>query len=166
MPGAERKFKHEGKIQVVYDPSRKQTVVALHPYALVTIDRPPFLLKAITVVAIFPGERLTSPPEKVELGVISQSRTGYDFDEDNELMAVADGEQVPLGVLKRFKRNSVGMPPRLHYREDLSAAIPYDTFLKLIKAKKLSLRAGKKELRLDDEHLEALRDLASRLDVQ
>ena len=173
-PTPNRKFKHRGKIKATYDKSADQTLVALFPYQIRAGRQGPAV--RITAGFTYLGRRLTSPPDAVEFGILSVSRDGWKFDKSRELVAWADGERLELGrlevVLARQHalrvptfsgRDDPSSPGDIFHREDLAVAIPYDLFLRIAKAGKLVLQAGQEKLTLEDEHLEALRELASRM---
>jgi hypothetical protein len=161
--GAKSKFKHDGKFQATYDRAQDRTVVAFMPYVVKVNHDDAYESVAITAGFIHPGQVLTSRPQFVEFGVLSQSRGGWEFeqDKDRELSLVIDGETINVGVMKLItaRRFTLG---RLYYREDLGYTMPYEGFMRMASAKKVSVKVGRTELKLKNEHLEALRELASR----
>jgi hypothetical protein len=76
---------------------------------------------------------------------------------------IIDGEAVNLGAMKLItaRRFELGRGA-LYYREDLAYAIPYEGFVRMASAKKVTVKVGRTELKLKNEHLEAMRDLVSR----
>ncbi len=161
--GAKSKFKHDGKFQATYDRAQDRTVVAFQPYGVKINHQDPLESIAVTAGFIHPGQTLTSRPQFIEFGVISQSRGGWEFEQekDRELSVVIDGEAINVGVMKLItaRRFTLG---RLYYREDLAYAIPYEGFVRMASAKKVTVKVGRTELKLKNEHLEAMRDLVSR----
>jgi hypothetical protein len=161
--GTKSKFKHEGKFQATYDRAQDRTVVAFQPYGVNVNYRDPLESVAITAGFIHPGQTLTSPPQFIEFGVISQSRGGWEFEreKDRQLTLVIDGEVINVGEMKLItaRRFTIGA---LYYREDLAYTMPYEGFVRMASAKKVSVKVGRTELKLRNEHLEAMRELVSR----
>ncbi|MCA1565658.1 MAG: hypothetical protein LC803_08460 [Acidobacteria bacterium] len=161
--GAKSKFKHDGKFQATYDRAQDRTVVAFQPYIVTYNFHDTRESVAITAGFIHPGQALTSRPQFIEFGVLSQSRGGWEFEQekDRELSLVIDGETVNLGPMKLItaRRFTLGA---LYYREDLGFTMPYEGFARVASAKKVSVKVGRTELKLKNEHLEAMRDLISR----
>jgi hypothetical protein len=164
--GAKSKFKHEGKFQATYDRAQDRTVVAFQPYGVNINYRDPLESVAITAGFIHPGQTLTSPPQFIEFGIISQSRSGWEFEreKDRQLTLVIDGEVINVGEMKLItaRRFTIGA---LYYREDLAYTMPYEGFVRMASAKKVSVKVGRTELKLRNEHLEAMRELVSRATV-
>ena len=158
-----RKFKHNTKIQTKYDSSKDQTMVYIDPYHSSGPVHYFDLLENVIITAGFnhPGKTLKSVPEGVELGVITNSRYGWFFGGNKELVIIADGEQVFAGPLIMVKKTK---PNGSTYVEILSVALPVNVFLKTANANAVEMRAGPQvQFKLVTEHLEAFRDLASRM---
>ncbi|MDQ1610522.1 MAG: hypothetical protein QOG00_453 [Pyrinomonadaceae bacterium] len=164
--GAKTKFKHSGKIQATYDRAQDRTVVAIQPYAVNINHDDPLDSIAIAAGFIHPGQTLASQPQFIEFGVISQTRNGWKFEQekDRALTLVIDGEAINLGEMKLItaRRFTLGA---LYYREDLAFTMPYEGFVRMVNAKKVVVKVGKTELKLKNEHLEAMRDLISRAET-
>jgi hypothetical protein len=163
--GAKSKFKHSGKIQATYDDAQDRTVVAFQPYVVKANSQDPSESVAITAGFIHPGRMLTSRPQFIEFGVLSQSRNGWEFEKekDRQLTLVIDGDAVNPGGMKLVtaRRFQLGIG-RLYYREDLAFTMPYEGFVRMAQAKKVGVKVGKTELKLKTEHLEVMLDLLSR----
>lgn len=164
--GAKTKFKHSGKIQATYDRAQDRTVVAIQPYSVNVNHDDPIDSVAIAAGFIYPGQTLASRPQFIEFGVISQTRDGWKFEQekDRALTLVIDGEAINLGSMKLVtaRRFTLGA---LYYREDLAFVMPYEGFVRMANAKKVVVKVGKTELKLKNEHLEAMRDLLSRAET-
>jgi hypothetical protein len=163
---AKPKFKHGGKIQATYDRAKDQTVVAIQPYGVNVNLHDPTESVAVTAGFIHPGQTLASRPQFIEFGVISQSRGGWEFEreKDRELTLVIDGEAIPLGGMKLLVARRI-LLGATYYREDLAYTMPYEGFVRMANAKKVSVKVGKTELKLKNDLLEALRDLISRAEA-
>ncbi|HZG52787.1 MAG TPA: hypothetical protein VEZ40_11695 [Pyrinomonadaceae bacterium] len=163
--GTKSKFKHSAKIQATYDRAQDRSVVAFQPYVVNADFHDPSESVAITAGFIHPGRTLASPPQFIEFGVLSQSRNGWEFEKEKEreLTLVIDGEAVNLGGMKLVtaRRFQLG-GSRLYYREDLAFTMPSEGFDRMANAEKVVVKVGRKELKLKQEHLEAMRDLLSR----
>lgn len=48
-------------------------------------------------------------------------------------------------------------------KEFLAASLTYNTFLKIANGKSVETKLGRKEFKLNDDHLEGFRDLAGRM---
>ncbi|HZH31075.1 MAG TPA: hypothetical protein VEY11_09965 [Pyrinomonadaceae bacterium] len=162
------KFKHLGKIQATYDRAQDRTVVAFQPYVVTSNFHDPSESVAITAGFIHPGRALASRPQFIEFGILSQSRGGWDFEgeKDRELSLVIDGETINLGAMKIITARTFTLGLNaLYYREDLGLTMSYEGFVRMASAKKVSVKVGRTELKLKNEHLEVMRDLASRAEA-
>jgi hypothetical protein len=76
-----------------------------------------------------------------------------------------DGERISLGKMHLERsQTEVEVDEGLQIsHEMLFAKITYQGLLRLANAKKVAMKAGQIEFELEDRHLEALRDLASRM---
>jgi hypothetical protein len=163
-----RKFKHRGKIETKYDRFRNQTTVRLEPYYVQGTAPKLDPLAGIEISAgfVYEGQTLTKHPDEVLFGIVSTSADGFRYDQDRGLIALVDGERVDLGQMDRvdasYKKKGIVIPDR-YYVEVLAISMKYDVFLKIANAKVVEMQAGRREFKLRDEHLEALRDLASRM---
>jgi hypothetical protein len=160
----QRKFKHNGNVTSRYDPAKDKTTVFMQPYVVkestnyVTVG---VARIAITAGFTYSGKKLESVPQTIEFGILSESTSGYLYEKDRKLIVTIDGETIDLGemtlITSRFFRLEGDK-----WREDLAITLPYDVFAKFTNAKKVEIKAGTQKFTLRKEHLEALRDLASR----
>jgi hypothetical protein len=71
-----------------------------------------------------------------------------------------------LGSLEHTPSFSVNSPANSnsadYIRQEIAISLPYETFLRIAQGKKVQIRMGPREFKLGENHLEALRDLASR----
>ena len=165
---SKRKFKHRGKIETKYDKFKDQTTVRLNPYYVqgTAPKLDPTAGIEITASFVYAGQKLNAPPDIVSFGIVSASADAFKYEQDRGLIALVDGERIDLGQMERedasYKKYPYVISNR-YYVETLSAPIKYELFLKIANAKIVEMQIGKKEFKLKDEHLEALRDLASRM---
>lgn len=170
-----RKFEHRGKIDSRYDASTNKTTVVLNPYDVPITDTAEVAADwqhfSIMCGFVYQGKKMTGDPETIELHVMSDSTRGFKFNESQNrvLLADIDDEQIRLGTmtLVRSKHYAHGSSPvnaaRSGYLEELSIILTYQGLLKIGEGKKVSLLLGRERIKLNKEHLEALRDLASRI---
>jgi TonB family protein len=118
-------------------------------------ESPPAWLGAMYV---YKGERLTTPPAQVSLALRVWSPAPR-YAAVRELVFVLDSERVAAGPLLRRSTDSAGGAT-----ETLALRLPAALFQRITSARRVAVRAGATEIALDDEALEALRDLASRMD--
>ncbi len=163
-----RKFKHRGKIEIKYDKFKDQTTVSLKPYYVQgtapTLD--PTAGLEIYAAFVYQGQTFSKRPDTVLFGIVSTSARDFLYEQGRGLIALVDGERVDLGQMERidasYKKKAIVIPDR-YYVETLAVSVPYDAFLKLTNGKTVEMQAGRREFKLKDEHLEALRDIVSRM---
>jgi len=169
-----RKFIHDAKIGSAYDKSKDQTVLIMEWYRVKwpVMDRwdqnwmyDHYRLD-IQAACAYPGRVLASTPQVVQFEVRIKHPGPSDFKSQDtpELVAIVDGEQISLGkIVVAMSRTLVETDYGQMSYEKLSAHFTYQGLLRLVKAKNVDLRFGKTEFGLQEKHLEALRDLASRM---
>ena len=178
QPGgiAKRRFKHRGQIVSSYDKSSNKTTVVLNPYEIPGSAADQGENKeyfSIMCGFIYQGRTMIGYPETVEFHIISDGTRGFKFDDEKKrtLSIEIDGERIRLGkmTLVRSKHFAFGSSPvnlaRNGYLEELSIILTYQGLVKLAEGKKVSLLVGEQKIVLDNEHMEALRDLASRINL-
>ena len=178
QPGeiAKRKFKHRGQIDSSYDASSNKTTVVLNPYQISANAADEGETKeyfSIMCGFIYQGRTMTDYPETIEFHIISDGTRGFKFDDDKKrtLTIEIDGERIRLGTmtLVRSKHFAFGSSPvnrfRNGYLEELSIILTYQGLLKIAEGKKVWLFVAQHKIDLDHEHMEALRDLASRINL-
>lgn len=111
----------------------------------------------LTLMAVFPGRRMTAAPKWVSVGVRSRGATAR-FRENAVLSFVADGARVPAGAMFR-----VAEARDTTIEETLALRIPLATFRKVAKAQTLSVRVDTVSFAMTEEQLAAMRDFAGRL---
>jgi hypothetical protein len=169
-PATTRIFKHKGKINSSYDPASNKTRIVLNPYRLPINPMYAETQDTFSIMCGFTvkGKKLTGRPEAIELHVISHGYRFWKFVKENErhLSLTIDGEQIDLGVMRIVGTNHYVIatePVRTIYIEELYILLTYQGMIKIAAGKRVSLNVGQQKIELENEHLEALRDLASRM---
>lgn len=147
-----RTFKHKFKIVSKFDKFQDMTNYFLEPMPVAN---------GISVGGGFfhKGKELTEPVILALFSVTSESE-GWRFldGRSRNLTFLVDGESLKLGEMMRNGDVENG-----GVTEYLNFPIPTDKFLKIVNADKVEVQVGTTEFALKESHLEALRDLASRM---
>jgi TonB family protein len=115
------------------------------------------------------GSTLTKPPQNVLLIIRSESGEGilsglkeWMFLDVRDLTFLVDSKPLTIGKMQHEGkvRDDAGVI------ENLSINIPTEAFLRIVNAKDVEMQVGIFEMKLSESHLEALRDLASRMNPQ
>jgi len=143
------------RIRTEYDESKDLTTITLNPLVLVSRRHEELRLGA---VASYKGKG-KGPPRAVTLIIISLSK----FDSDRyatarKLTFTADGERLSLGQTQRTKQSQGGV-----FIESMAAEVPFDGFMKIARAKEVSLKLGLTEVRLPPEQITVMRAYAGYL---
>jgi hypothetical protein len=174
------KFKHNSKVEVTYDKAKDLTTTYLRPMTLryvkssiearvINEGRVDYLpLEILSMTAYFnsPGKVLAKP-QAIVIGFRSMAIDKTPYTTDLTLTVRLDGSIVTLGTMTIMEhrideRMSAG--PVRYVVESLELPVPYETFLRITKARKTKMILGGTELDLENEHLEAFRDLISRIE--
>ena len=171
------KFKHQAEIISVYDQEKDQTVVVMQWYGVswpsgqniynrgTAVDREKYELH-IQAAFAYPGRVLRSTPQtlQLELRVKHPGKAFFKSTAMPDLQVRVDGEVISFGgtSLLRTKTFVDVDDGELSY-EQLSAYFTYAGLHRLTKASKVTMHIGEIELELEERHLEAFRDLASRM---
>ena len=166
-PPPKRKFRHDSKVETSFDKSKNETFVYLRmmPVNDLFIKEPsfphaPILLAGgmrLSVFYYYPG-KTQATPQRVNLGF----QLGYpDLQNlsDYTLVVKADDQLINLGAMNRLTSDP---SKSAHEYVTVESALPYDTFLLIANAKKVEMQVGIINFELTENHLEAIRDLASR----
>jgi hypothetical protein len=163
---SKRVFKHTGIIKTSYDKFTDSTMVQLDPLSL--LGKSAYDDKGrLDMVVMFSHKGVDLiTPSYLFLGFISASEDiRFKTDYDRRLYVLADGQRFDLGEMalndSEFQRNK-RWDNLTHYSESTWQLIPYETFLQIVNAKNVEMKIGNTEIRLSENHLEALRDIASR----
>lgn len=169
VPG-KRKYNYSGKIETNYDKAKDQTTLffQLMPVrtansldweggAVVSDER-----IALSMYFMYAGQKLVTP-KWVGIALASAIYEPKQYGDytltinyDNQTMTVGQ-----MTVVNRGETRNSPVRPTVK-RQWLEASLPYEQFLSMANAKKVKLKIGDKAFPLEQENLEAIRDLASR----
>lgn len=168
-PPAKRKFQYDGKIETTYDEAKDRTLVFFKLMRIKSVEDVPetYSLKQwsderleLTMYFAYPGKKFQTP-EWVTIGFLSSTERPQRYT-DYALVAKADKQSIDLGTMKVLQTINYARRGQLPLiRQTMELAIPYQEFLRLANAKKVSMRIGSAEFDLEKELLEAIRDLAA-----
>ena len=170
-PTLQRVFTHNGKIETSYDQVKDITTVRLNPMQVygeplasrnyVGGDEARFYASFT-----YSGRTLSAQPKRVLFSLISTSED-WKYTDFRKPTALVDGKRLELGPLEHVPSFTVNAPANSnsddYIRQEIAISLPYQTFLQIAKGKKVQIRMGPREFKLEKNHLEALRDLASRI---
>jgi hypothetical protein len=163
-----RKFKHHVEIASRYDPASDKTTVVLNPY-VVQVSSNSLSPDTVSIMCGFTyrGRALTGLPDTIEFHLIFDQRRGWQFDKEKkrELSFTIDGEHVELGTMRVVGTRHYVIPGAINrYVEELYIPLTYEGIVKIASGKRVTVGVGQQQnIKLENEHLEALRDLASRM---
>jgi hypothetical protein len=167
-PPAKRKFKYSGKVEESYDSTKNLTTVFFNLLSIKALEDPegtndiPYSFERLDFSNYFAykGKNLTTPKE-VGIGFLAQTETPQKY-LDYDLTFTADGQLLSVGKMNYKDLGTVSTPRLKYYKLKLETALSYNQFLILANAKKVKVRIGTVKFNFEKEHLEAIRDLASR----
>lgn len=146
-------FKHDGAIATSYDRAAGGMRTTLeHPRPIPTADGGLYLTASFL-------HRSANRPARLAMDVafVSASKSAH-YRDAHGLVFYADGREVPLGGAPAQYQTSKEHGLLL---EATKVTIPYETLQTLIRARHVSARVGATQFELTNNHLEALRELAS-----
>lgn len=167
-PPAKRKFKYNGKIDTTYDQSKDQSMVFFKLIPIKALETPKgpdeidFSDERLELTSFFayPGKDLATP-NWVTLGFLSATADPQKYS-NQKLSVKIDGKWTDLGAMKVLTKTSYARSGELPIvRETKELAVPYQQFLMLANAKKVKVKLGTVEFDFEQQHLEAIRDLAA-----
>lgn len=179
IPANKRKFKHNSKVEKKYD--KDQTTVYLRPMTIRNVrgsieaqiinegkrtETIPSEVLWMTAYFISPGKLLVKP-RFVVIGFRSWTMDQMKYAVDRTLMIDLDGSVLNLGPMEVVERRidpNMELHSNQYLIESLELPLPYETFLRITNAGKVKMALGGTEFQLTNEHLEAFRDLISRVD--
>lgn len=175
-----RKFKHNSKVETIYDKTKDQTTTYLRPMTIASVkgtldariwnegkrvENIPSEKIWLTAYFVSPGKVLTKP-QNVVLGFRSWTMDQTKYDNDRSLAINLDGVSTSLGQMELLERRvdpNMQLSDHRYYFESLEMPLPYETFLRITNASTVKVSVGGTELVLGNENLEAFRDLLSRI---
>lgn len=162
MIPARRKFSHKVKITTEYDRFSNETTIGTDYIKRVYKGRDHYI--AMRAYFSYAGAGVSdAPPSFVHLAFASES-SRWKYLDPPALLVLADSQRLNLDVVERVDSETryirdVGVATF----EYLDIAVPTSRFLQIINASSVEMQLGQAEIPLKDEHLEVLRDLASRI---
>jgi hypothetical protein len=173
-PPAKRNFKYDGKIVSTYDKEKDRTIVLIQLMDVKDVEDPRPVWEdsptkprqqdklGFTMFFDYPGTTLATP-KFVSVGFTYLALEPGQYG-DHTLTAKVDGERITLGKMQVLRTQEVIVRTayKRYTRRALELVIPYEQFLRLANAKKVKMKLGNTDFDLSKDHLEAVRDLASR----
>jgi hypothetical protein len=146
-------FKHNALIVTRYDqPTKRMKTVLEHPASLSHGSDALYLSASF----FFSDPRLRARP-MLEIHFISVSKEAK-YRDSHDVTILADGVRAPLAGQTQYKS---GKGPNKLVQEVVRATITYDTLFKLIQARRVTAQLSSTQFELTNNHLEALREVAS-----
>jgi hypothetical protein len=170
-------FKHHAEIVSVYDKAKDETAVVMHWYRVswpsgtdiynrgTAVDQARYEL-SIQAAFSYPGRSIKTIPANIqfEVRVWHPGKSFFRTQAMPELTANVNREQISLGRILLVKTKTfVDIDNGRVSIEHVSAFFTYQGLRRLIEANEVTMSAGDLTFSLKDHHLEALRDLASRM---
>jgi hypothetical protein len=172
-----RKFKHNSKVEKIYDKVKNQTTVYLRPMTLryikssvearvISESKTDFLpadMLHMTAYFVSPGKVLVRP-ESVVIGFRSQALDQTKYAGTPALSIKLDHSFLSLGPVQVTERRIDNLGSNQYVLQSFELPLPYETFRRITNAQKVTVRLASEEFELSSEHLEAFRDLLSRIE--
>ena len=159
-----REFKHKGKIVTKYDKSKDQTTMSLMKMAVSSaIAREVNDLQQVPQIDMeasftFPGQQLAKPADTITLVFRTFSKYAV-FQRGQNLIGVIEGERALMMGTTNYRSNS----QTFGFEEVLDISLPREALERVANAKTAQIYLGTREIPLKENHLEALRDMVSRM---
>ena len=155
-------FQHLSDIVTQYDKAKDETKVELKRMTVRTIMEPRAHTLHLTVYYTYPG-KTPSKPKEVVVGFVSASNNrDRKFQDNRNLTAELDGKAVKFGPFELIESRM--MPT--YFKEVLGLYVPFDDFFHIVDNNRetLTMSLGNVRFELTRENMNALRDLASRVE--
>jgi hypothetical protein len=172
QPPPKKAYKYDGKIVTTYDKTKDETLVLIQLMPIKSVEDPHDILDhdaqhprdwswlALTMFFSYPGQTVVAP-KAVSIGFLYEALEPKKY-EGHTLNVKIDGERVTLGEMQVLDTKLVKRQFEQYTRRSLELVVPYDLLLRLANAKKVKMTLGRFDFDLSKDHLEAIRDLASR----
>ena len=162
---------HDENVETSYDQVKEITTVRLNPMQVygeplassryIGGDQASF-----NASFTYSGRTLRAQPKRVLFSLTSTSQD-WKYTDFRKLTALVDGKHLTLGPLEQvpsFTVNASGNANSDDYvSQGIAISLTYKTFLRIANGKKVQIRMGPREFKLEKNHLEALRYLATRM---
>jgi hypothetical protein len=155
-------FQHQGDIITFYDKAKDETKVELKRMTVRTVMDPRAHTLHLNVYYIYPGKK-PSKPKEVVVGFVSASNNrDQKFREARDFSTELDGKKINFGTMELVESRIL---PGF-YKEVLGIFLPFDQFFQIVDNNKdsLMMTVGNVRFEMIRQHMEALRDLASRVE--
>lgn len=150
-------YKHTGQIVTSFDPAGGMRTTLQHPRALGGGADGLYLAASFVHRSTRAGTT-GAQGQTVDIAFSSASKV-IRFRDAHDLVFVADGQTIPfVGSAARYRSQATGDGLTL---ETTGANLPLTTLLTITRARRVAARVGGQEFELSNNHLEALRELAS-----
>ena len=147
------------KIETTYDSVKDRTTVRLAPVKI-SGAKDKYHSLHMTPSFSFPGHQIQRPSKiDFELQTIVKARL---LDSDLYVVFIVDGDTIFLSSNRRAILRPV--PGRRWVGEQLIFNMPYETFVKITKAKKFEIRFDGVRFDVGEPQVQTLRELASKMD--
>jgi hypothetical protein len=110
------------------------------------------------------GRTLSAPPKRVLISLMSTSEK-WKYTDFRKLTALVDGKRLKIGPLEHVPSFTVNASANSnsddYILQEIAISLPYQMFLRIANGKKIQIRMGPREFKLEENHLAALRDLVN-----
>jgi hypothetical protein len=160
-----------GEIETSYDQVKGITTVRLNPMqvygeALTSAKYIGGDAARFSASFTYLGRTLRVQPKTILFSLISTSED-WKYSDFRKLTALVDGKRLNLGPLEHvpsFTVSASANPKSDDYiSQGIATSLSYKTFLRIANGKKVQIRMGPREFKLETTHLEALRNLSTRM---
>ncbi len=140
-------------IRVEYDEKSDTTRVTLNPIILVSRRHEELRLG---VFSSHPGKTPTKPKEVALVFISLTAAAANKYESARQLTIIADKERFRFGETQRTTQAEKGL-----FMESLMTVVPFETFVKVGRAKEVTVKVGITEVKLKPEQVLMLRTAAS-----
>lgn len=170
-PVESRVFNHQEKITASYDKFENETTVRLE--MPLTAERGTLFSPSPLSIAVsfdFKGEKLNSPPKQIYFSVIKNVGRGLEsaFPKQPNILNfifLADSTRLTYSGISVRELKQIPLTSRSYLEDVFVTLLTYKQFLQLVNSDDVEFKVGYLQTRLNLNHLEALRDFASRMNL-
>src|ERR1700752_702372 len=141
------------QVKVEYDATKDQTLISLNPFVLASRKFEELRLGGITG---YPGKVKTKPKEVILIFLSLSSSDSNKYETARKLTVTADGQKFLVGEASHGKQSQNNL-----FIETMTASMQMEDFLRVCKAKQVTMKLGLTEVELTPEHIATLRLAAS-----
>ncbi len=170
-PVESRVFNHQEKITVSYDKFENETTVRLE--MPLTAERGTLFSPSPLSIAVsfdFKGEKLNSPPKQIYFSVIKNVWRGLEsaFPKQPNILNfifLADSTRLTYSGISVRELKQIPLTSRTYLEDVFVTLLTYRQFLQLVNSDDVEFKVGYLQTKLNLNHIEALRDFASRMNL-